>query len=66
MLKSYQAAQWTCCAFALCGTVLALSFFRGVGVPGHQPVKAPEVEEGEEGVEVGQEKEKGKGAKPSG
>lgn len=46
MLRSYQAAQWTCCAFALCGTVLALSFFRGVGVPGHQQVKTPEVEQG--------------------
>lgn len=33
-LKSYHAAQWTCCAFGLTGTVLSLIAFRGQGVPG--------------------------------
>lgn len=45
MLRSYQAAQWTCCAFGLCGTLLALVFFRGVGVPGHKEAKKSVVDE---------------------
>jgi hypothetical protein len=50
MLRSYQAAQWTCCAFGLCGTLLALVFFRGVGVPGHREAKNSVAEEGSEGM----------------
>ncbi|KAF9446079.1 MFS general substrate transporter [Macrolepiota fuliginosa MF-IS2] len=39
MIRGYRAAQWTCCAFGLCGALLSLVFFRGVGVPGHKKVK---------------------------
>ncbi|KAF9456822.1 major facilitator superfamily domain-containing protein [Collybia nuda] len=35
-LKSYQAAQWTSFAFGMLATLLAIVFFRGVGVVGHQ------------------------------
>ncbi|KAJ3575022.1 hypothetical protein NP233_g1365 [Leucocoprinus birnbaumii] len=35
-IKSYRAAHWTCCAFALCAALLSLVVFRGVGVPGHR------------------------------
>ncbi|KAF9446080.1 MFS general substrate transporter [Macrolepiota fuliginosa MF-IS2] len=38
-IRSYRAAQWTGCAFGLTGTLLALAFFRGVGVPGHNRAK---------------------------
>ncbi|EKM77894.1 hypothetical protein AGABI1DRAFT_129687 [Agaricus bisporus var. burnettii JB137-S8] len=35
-LRSYRAAQWTCCAFGLTSMVLSLIVFRGVGVPGQK------------------------------
>jgi hypothetical protein len=33
-LRSYRAAQWTNSAFGLCGCLVALVFFWGVGPPG--------------------------------
>ncbi|KAF9456825.1 major facilitator superfamily domain-containing protein [Collybia nuda] len=35
-LKSYQAAQWSAFAFGVLATILALVFFRGVGIVGQE------------------------------
>jgi hypothetical protein len=46
----YRAAQWTCFAFGITETIIAIVFFRGVGVVGHRspkPVSALETEKGE-------------------
>lgn len=39
-VRGYRSAQWTCCAFAVLGSLLSLVMFRGVGVPGHKEAQA--------------------------
>ncbi|KAF9447312.1 MFS general substrate transporter [Macrolepiota fuliginosa MF-IS2] len=34
IIRSYRAVQWTCCTFGICGGLLGLALFRGVGAPG--------------------------------
>ncbi|TFK24819.1 efflux protein [Coprinopsis marcescibilis] len=52
-LLSFQAAQWTCFAFGAFGFVLAVIFFRGVGVVGDKMEKAAGPPD-EEKVSVGE------------
>jgi hypothetical protein len=56
MIRSYKAAQWTTCAFALFAALVSLLVFRGVGVPGHRNVQPPPQQD-EERVSDEEEKE---------
>jgi hypothetical protein len=38
-VKGYEAAQWTCFAFGMAATVIAVLCLRGVGVVGHPPAQ---------------------------
>lgn len=60
IIRSYKAAQWTTCGFALLASVISLLVFRGVGVPGHRKAQDPPERDEErlshEGEKLGEEK----------